>query len=185
MTELEQQLTDHLRRRADAATPRYDLEGIEQGSGLVSLVDLDDRRPRRPMGRTIVGLAAAVAVVVALAAAVIMSPTDPPATPSDTAELRAGGEVIVFESLGAGAGWDLAAQDPETGEVRKLVATDGMVDCSDAALVEVSSGQPSGRPMVSGSRSVSHRPTSMARRLVRALRRSESGSRAQSVIRGS
>ena len=37
MTDLEQQLTDHLRRRAAAATPRYDLEGIEQGT--------DDRRP--------------------------------------------------------------------------------------------------------------------------------------------
>ncbi len=59
--------------------------------------------------------------------------TDPPATPPDTAELRRGGEVIVFQSLGAGAGWDLAAQDPETGEVRKLVATDGIVDCADAA----------------------------------------------------
>lgn len=47
MTGLEQQLTDHLRRRAAAATPRYDLEAIEQGTDLVSLVDLDDRRRRR------------------------------------------------------------------------------------------------------------------------------------------
>ena len=142
MTDLEQQLTDHLRSRAAAATPRYDLDGIEQGPGLVSLVGLDGHRRRRPLLRTVVG-AAAVALVVALAGAAITSrtetsvdetvPTTDAVTPSDMAGPRVGGEVIVFEPLGAGAGWDLAAQDPETGEVRKLVSTDAIVDCPDAA----------------------------------------------------
>ena len=31
MTDLEQQLTDHLRERAAAATPHYDLEAVEAG----------------------------------------------------------------------------------------------------------------------------------------------------------
>ena len=78
MTDLEQQLTDHLRRRAAAATPRYDLEAIEQGTSLVSLVDLDDRRSRRPTMRTIVGLAAVVALVVAFAGVRIASDRDDP-----------------------------------------------------------------------------------------------------------
>jgi Tol biopolymer transport system component len=53
-------------------------------------------------------------------------------TPTPT-ELRRGGEIIVFEPLGTGPGWDLAAQDPETREVRKIVETDGIVDCPDRA----------------------------------------------------
>jgi Tol biopolymer transport system component len=64
--------------------------------------------------------------------------TDPPPVPIDDptptpalSEFRRGAEFIVFEPLGTGLGWDLAAQDPETGEVRKLVETDGIVDCSD------------------------------------------------------
>jgi hypothetical protein len=136
MTDLEQQLTDHLRRRAAAATPRYDLDGVEQASDLVTLVDLDHHR-RRPRTRRIIGVAAAVALVVGLAALAITSRTEPSVdettAPSDTAELRFGDEVIVFEPQGAGGGWDLAAQHPETGEVRTLVSTDGIVDCADAA----------------------------------------------------
>jgi Tol biopolymer transport system component len=43
---------------------------------------------------------------------------------------RRNGEVLVFtRRLGTGPGWDLAAKDPETGEVRKMVETDGIVDC--------------------------------------------------------
>jgi hypothetical protein len=72
MTELEQQLTDHLHRRAAAATPRCDLEGIEQGSSLGSLVELDDRRPRRPV-RTIVGVAAVVALLVLVGAFTLLN----------------------------------------------------------------------------------------------------------------
>jgi len=47
--------------------------------------------------------------------------------------LRSDGENLVFESLGTGPGWDLAAQDPETGEVRKIVETNGIVDCPNRA----------------------------------------------------
>lgn len=53
-----------------------------------------------------------------------------PADPTPTLpELRRGEETIVFEPRGTGQGWDLAAQDPETGEVRTIVETDGVVDC--------------------------------------------------------
>ena len=65
------------------------------------------------------------------------------------AELRRDGEVIVFERLGTGPGWDLAAQDPETGEVRKIVETDGIVDCPDKPgcvnFVRVAEWSPDGR----------------------------------------
>jgi Tol biopolymer transport system component len=50
-----------------------------------------------------------------------------------TPEPRQDGEFIVFQSLGPGRGWDLAAQDPETGGVRTIVETDGIVDCADAS----------------------------------------------------
>jgi Tol biopolymer transport system component len=70
MTDLEQQLTDHLRRRADAAIPRYDLESIEQGISVVTVLDLDDHRPGRPTMRTLVSLAAALALVVAVLVAI-------------------------------------------------------------------------------------------------------------------
>ena len=73
MTELEQRLTDHLQHRAAAATPRYDLEGIEHGSGLGSRVGLDYRHQRRPMVRTIVGVAAAVALLALIGAFALLN----------------------------------------------------------------------------------------------------------------
>src|SRR5262245_49303889 len=76
MTDLEQQLTDHLRRRAASATPRYDLEGIEQATSVVSLVELDDRRPRRRAMRTMVGLAAVATAAAVIAIAVVTIPSD-------------------------------------------------------------------------------------------------------------
>ena len=51
-----------------------------------------------------------------------------PPTPMPT-ELRRDGEILVFVREGTGP--DLAAQDPETGEARKVVETDGIVDCPD------------------------------------------------------
>ena len=54
--------------------------------------------------------------------------------PIPAPELRHDGEFFMFEPKGAGRGfgegWDLAAQDPETGEVRKIVETDGIADCA-------------------------------------------------------
>lgn len=84
MTDLEQLLTDHLRRRAAAASSRYDLEGIEQGTSLGSLVDLDDRRPR-PWLRSalLVAVASAAAAVIAIAVVTIPSDQSTVSTPSD------------------------------------------------------------------------------------------------------
>jgi hypothetical protein len=79
MTDLEQQLTDHLRRRAAAAAPRYDLEAIEQHSDLASLVDLDHRRSRpRTIGLLV--MAACLLAVIALAAVVTRPPSESPTT---------------------------------------------------------------------------------------------------------
>jgi Tol biopolymer transport system component len=57
-------------------------------------------------------------------------PDDPTATPSPDAA-RIGGEVIGFGRRETAPGWDLVATDPETGEARTIVATDGLVDCPE------------------------------------------------------
>jgi Tol biopolymer transport system component len=44
-------------------------------------------------------------------------------------ELRRNGEVLVFKQKGTRPVWDLAAQDPDTGGVRTIVGTEGIVDC--------------------------------------------------------
>ena len=67
MTDLEQQLTDHLRERAAAATPHYDLDAVEAGLSHYAPVDLDERRRRRLLNAAVVGAAAAVALVLAIA----------------------------------------------------------------------------------------------------------------------
>jgi len=43
---------------------------------------------------------------------------------------RRDGEFLVFARMGTGPGLDIAAQEPETGGVRKIVETDGIVDCA-------------------------------------------------------
>lgn len=48
-------------------------------------------------------------------------------------EIRRDGEILIFERLEAGSGWDLAAQDPETRDVRTIVVTNGIVDCPTSA----------------------------------------------------
>jgi hypothetical protein len=58
-------------------------------------------------------------------------PADPPTPTPALPELRRGAEFIVFEPLGTGLGWDLAAQDPQTGEARTIAETDAIVDCPD------------------------------------------------------
>jgi len=150
MTELEQQLTDHLQRRAAAATPRYDLEGIEQHTDLTSLVDLDHRRPRRPMVRTIVGVAAVVALLALVGAFTLLNDdqtvdTTPvtevpvlPEPPSDDGpRTLATGDDVTAGELGEFTGRtlniDAVEQDSEvTGEFRvnNVVVT---IQCADSA----------------------------------------------------
>ncbi len=68
MNQLEQQLTDHLRRRAAAVTPRYDLEAVELGIDHVEFDHRGDRSSRRPLIGALVGAAAAALVGVAVIA---------------------------------------------------------------------------------------------------------------------
>lgn len=77
MTDLEQQLTDHLRRRAAAAIPRYDLEGIEQSQAdaedhdsLASPFPIDAKRRR---GRSrLLAVVAAASILLALIGALLL-----------------------------------------------------------------------------------------------------------------
>jgi hypothetical protein len=88
MTDLEQQVTDHLRRRAAAATPRYDLEAVRRGASTTGLVALGDRRSRRPLVIVAISVAAASLLLVALAGVgdapervevtTVSEPADPP-----------------------------------------------------------------------------------------------------------
>ena len=68
MTDLEQELTDHLRRRAAAVVPRPDLGAIEQGTASAGFLRTDDRPSRRPLIGAAIALAAAAVIVVALLA---------------------------------------------------------------------------------------------------------------------
>jgi WD40-like Beta Propeller Repeat len=101
------------------------------------LVQRRDRKRRDQRIRAgVLGLAIAIAVAWLGINAIRSAPPVPADNPTPTptaAELRRDGEIIVFEQLGTGPGWDLAAQDPETGEVRKIVETDEIVDCPDLA----------------------------------------------------
>ncbi|HEX5166765.1 MAG TPA: hypothetical protein VFV93_15275 [Thermomicrobiales bacterium] len=45
---------------------------------------------------------------------------------------RQDGEFITFDLQGAGSDWNLAAQDPATGNVRVIVDTTDLVDCADS-----------------------------------------------------
>ncbi len=71
MSDLEQQLTDHLQRRAAAATPRFDLEGIEERGGDHAVVELTPARHRQrpPLW---VAVAAALVLVVLIGALVFL-----------------------------------------------------------------------------------------------------------------
>jgi len=91
----------------------------------------DRKRRKQRIGAGVLGIAIAI-VVGWLGINAIRSAPSVPADPTPTLpELRRGGETIMFEPRATGQGWDLAAQDPETGEVRRIVETDGIVDCPD------------------------------------------------------
>ena len=90
------------------------------------------RRERKQRNRRIRAGVLGVVVALATGIALVRSLTSDP-IPADPRPTRGNGEFIVFARSTAGDGWDLAAQDPETEEVRKIVDTDGLVDCEFAA----------------------------------------------------
>lgn len=104
MTDFEQQLTDHLRERAAAATPRFDLEAVEQGIGAYALVDLGERRRRRPVIVAMVGVAAAVALFVAIAL-VRATPDEDDSTPVTEPDVEQGPVTNGSIVTGDGHGW--------------------------------------------------------------------------------
>ena len=70
-----------------------------------------------------------------------------------------------------GVDWDLAAQDPETGEVRRIVETGGITDCPGRVRCTSFVRAAEWSPEAAGSRSRSLTPASMGRRSLRAVRR--------------
>ena len=84
MTDLEQQLTDHLRSRAAVITPRYDLEAVELGIDHVDFVHRGDRPSRRPLIGVLVGAAAAAALVGVAVVATRDDPTTASTVPPTT-----------------------------------------------------------------------------------------------------
>lgn len=92
------------------------------------------RRERKERNRRIragtVGVTVALVMGIVLARSMMMSDGVPADSPMPA---RGDGEFILFAPSKAGAGWDLAAQDPETEEVRTIVETDGLVDCAEGA----------------------------------------------------
>jgi hypothetical protein len=91
----------------------------------------DHKRRNQRIRAGVLGIAIAIAVGW-LGVNAIRSAPPVPADPTPTPELRRDGEVLVFEPRATGKGWDLAAQDPQTGEVRTIVETDEIIDCPDA-----------------------------------------------------
>jgi|GEM_PF-2771589 len=98
----------------------------------LSIDDLVRRRDRKERNLRLGALVVGLAITISLAAsgvAILRSdavPADQRTTPTD---FRRDGEFIVFAPSTTGAGWDLAAQDPETGDVRTIVETNGIADC--------------------------------------------------------
>lgn len=91
----------------------------------------DRKRRNQRIRAGVLGIAIAVAVGwLGIHAIRSTAPRPADSTPTPTAaELRRDGEVLVIEQRESGPVWDLAAQDPETGEVRQIVDTEGIVDC--------------------------------------------------------
>jgi len=87
-----------------------------------------DRKARnRRISARVLGVVLALISIAALLRA--FGGTRQPADPLPSPTLRHGEEVIEFEPLGTGQGRDLVAVDPETGAVRKIVETDGIIRC--------------------------------------------------------
>ncbi len=88
---------------------RYHREQVRRGSAVVVAIVI-----------ALVGLGGLFVVSRDAAKAPVVDPS-----PSDLGIFRQGGEFTVFTPRATGPGWDLAAQDPETGAVRTIVETDG------------------------------------------------------------
>jgi Tol biopolymer transport system component len=109
----------------------------------LSLDQLAQRRDRRRRDQRIragvLGVAIAIAIVAGAVGigAIRSTPRvpveDPTPLPTTPTAVRGDGDFLVFTPSTSGAGWDLAAQDPETGTVRTIVETDGLVDCAAGA----------------------------------------------------
>jgi hypothetical protein len=99
MSDLEQRLTDHLRRRAAAATPRFDLDAVERGVRVVELRQLDRPR-RRPRILAVVGIAAAL-VLLAIAVVAGSSRRDESTTVSQPDDVPAAQMTVIREIIDA------------------------------------------------------------------------------------
>jgi Tol biopolymer transport system component len=124
---------------------------VPQGSFERLALRRDRKRRNQRIRAGALGVAIAVAVgwlgINAIRSAQL--PADDPAPAPGLPELRRDGEVIVFEPRATGEDWDLAAQDPETGEVRTIVETGGITDCPDPercrSFVKAAEWSPDGR----------------------------------------
>jgi Tol biopolymer transport system component len=117
-------------RIADALERESHTVDLEPGDFERLLARRERKERNRRIRAGVVGVAVALVMGVVLARTIMKSD----GVPADPMPPRADGEFIVFAPSTTGAGWDLAAQDPETGEVRTIVETDGLVGCPDGAV---------------------------------------------------
>lgn len=91
---------------------RFVVEGRYQGRGAIWISNSDAQPTMQPTPQ----------------------PTDVSPRPDTTAlpEFRRNGDIILLEPPETGTSPDLAAQDPETGGVRTIVETEGILECPDS-----------------------------------------------------
>ena len=93
--------------------------------------DPDPGPTTRRVGALVFAAVVAVVAVILIVRAVDQParPAEPPTPPTPSGDvLRTNGEVITERP--GGPAWGLAARDPETSEVRKIVDTQGIIQCS-------------------------------------------------------
>jgi WD40-like Beta Propeller Repeat len=91
----------------------------------------DEKRRNQRIRAGVLGIAVAIAVGWWGYQAIRSHPVPADdSTPRPSTELRRDGEVLVIEQREGGPVWDLTAHDPETGQVRRIVDMEGIVDCS-------------------------------------------------------
>lgn len=146
MNDLQEQLTDHLRRRAAAVRPRLDLEAVERGRGSASVVHGEDgprdrrhdeivvvrhadRPTRRPLVTALVGVAAATLVGVAVAGTLTRDgrPTAVTSPPVDTTVTSTAVEATSPAFPGTDAMWPQSSLD----QVR---AAQALADAGDPSV---------------------------------------------------